>query len=141
MADKATGTSETPWSPQRQGDGDRHRPASGKVSGVQKPGSRPESASAPHPQAGWAPWLERTVTPRGSSGPTSLCVSFSSCNSNKNPRPTLVPEPGYKDNQSELLRGLNERQLEKKRHFIASTGLPFLEPICRQAAPPPDLLG
>lgn len=57
-------------------------------------------------------------------------------------KPHLVsPSVGLQDNQSELLRGLNERQLEKKRHFITSTELPFLEPICCQAAQQQDLLG
>lgn len=37
---------------------------------------------------------------------------------------------GLQDNQSELLRSLNERQLEMKCHFITFTELPCLEPIC-----------
>lgn len=51
---------------------------------------------------------------------------------------SVSPCAGLHDNQSELPRGLSERQLEKKCHFITSTELPSLEPICCQAAQQQD---
>lgn len=45
--------------------------------------------------------------------------------------PYLIrPSVGLEDNPSALRRGLREKQLEKKHHFITSTELPSLEPTC-----------
>lgn len=104
--------------------------------GAWKPGSRLEDPSSPQPHSGLGPWLERAES-LGSWGPILPGISFS-----PNPdKPHSVSScAGLQDNQSELPRGLNERQLEKKCHFITSTELPSLEPICCQAVQLQNLL-
>lgn len=100
--------------------------------------SVPDSVVLPrlaHSQAlvpGWdgkSPWA--------AGGLILLCTSFSFCDNHRSPgldKPHSVsPCAGLQGHQSELPRGLNERQLEKKRRFITSTGPPSLEPICCQA--------
>lgn len=88
-----------------------------------------------HPQSLAPGWEGKS--PWAAGGLILLYTPFRFCDSNKSPgldKPHSVsPCAGLQDHPSELPRGLNKRQLEKKCCFITSTEPPSLEPICCQA--------